>query len=57
MDDFSGGAGTTVEAYELYLKAHKYMLDGGFNLRKWQSNDRQLLELIQSNEKSSSENQ
>ena len=32
------------------------MLDGGFNLRKWQSNDRQLLELIQSNEKSSSEN-
>ena len=54
VDDFSGGAGTTAEAYELYLKAHKYILDWGFNLRKWQSNDRQLLELIQSNEKPSS---
>ena len=36
VDDFSGGAGTTADAYELYLKAHKYMLDGRFNLRKWQ---------------------
>ena len=34
VDDFCGGANTTPEAYQLFLKARQRMAESGFNLRK-----------------------
>ena len=48
VDDFSGGANTTPETYQLFLKSRARMAEGGFNLRKWQSNDAELMQLINS---------
>lgn len=48
VDDFSGVANTTPEAYQLYLKSRARMAEGGFNLRKWQSIDAELMQLINS---------
>ena len=48
VDDFSGGANMTPEAYQLFLNSRAWMAEGGFNLRKWQSNDVELMRLINS---------
>lgn len=48
VDDFSGSADTTPEAYQLFLNARQRMAEGRFNLRKWQSNDHQLMQMIES---------
>ena len=40
-DDFSCGAGSAEEALVIYKRAKEIMSSGGFNLRKWNSNDKQ----------------
>ena len=39
-DDLSCGVDTREEAINLYKRCKEIMLKGGFNLRKWQSNDK-----------------
>ena len=46
VDDFNSGEEYVDQAFELYLKSKKILSDGGFTLRKWSSNSKELLELI-----------
>ena len=50
VDDLNEGADSTEKAHDLYLQARQAMTEGGSNLRKWQSNDQELMKMIQSNE-------
>ena len=38
MNDFTGGAVTVEEGFDIYNKAKRLMKGGGFNLRKWHTN-------------------
>ena len=38
VDDFTSGASTIGEGFEIYQKAKSLMKSGGFNLRKWKTN-------------------
>ena len=49
--DFLGGADSTEKAQEIY-KNSKDMSKGGFNLRKWNSNSEEVINMINSSEKS-----
>ena len=49
-DDLSCSVETPLEAMNLYKQAKSIMLQGGFNLRKWMSNDKILLNEIRSME-------
>ncbi|XP_048577132.1 uncharacterized protein LOC125559150 [Nematostella vectensis] len=42
VDDLVTGSNTPEEAYELYVKSKSRLAEGGFNLRKWQTNDSEL---------------
>ena len=44
VDDFSSGEENVDQAFELYLKSKKILSDGGFALRTWSSNSKELLE-------------
>ncbi len=46
VDDVSSGGHTVEETFQLYEIAKKIMKEGGFNLRKWQSNSSELIEKI-----------
>ena len=46
VDDFNGGKSNVSEAVDLYRKTKSRMKDGNFNVRKWNSNSRELTELI-----------
>ena len=46
VDDFNSGEENVDQAFELYLKFKKILSDGGFTLRTWSSNSKELLELI-----------
>lgn len=46
VDDCNGGKSNVSEAVDLYRKAKSRMKDGNFKLRKWNSNSRELTELI-----------
>ena len=50
VDDFNGGKSNVSEAADLYRKTKYRMKDGNFNLRKWNSNSRELTELIKKEE-------
>ena len=50
-DDLSYGCETTVEALESYRTAKEMMLQGGFNLRKWTSNNKKVFKEINKSEK------
>ena len=50
VDDFNSGEENVDQAFEWYLKSKKILSDGGFTLRKWSSNCKELLELIRKNE-------
>ena len=54
-DDLSCSVETPLEAMTLYRQAKSIMLQGGFNLRKWMSNDKILLNEIRSMENEASE--
>ena len=46
VDDLSLSLEDVDKAFELYLKSRKRMAQGGFNLRKWLTNSRPLMEKI-----------
>ena len=46
FNHFNSGEENVDQAFELYLKSKKILSDGGFTLRKWSSNNKELLELI-----------
>ena len=46
-DDSVSGAQTLEEAFELYLRSKRMLSEGGFNLRKWNSNDVELMEKME----------
>ena len=48
VDDLITGAASVKDAFSLYKVAKSLMLDGGFNLRKWNSNSTSLLSMINS---------
>ena len=50
VDDFNSGEENVDQAFELYLKSKKILSDGGFTLRKWSSNSKEMLELMRKNE-------
>ena len=52
MDDFLGGADSTEKAQEIYKNSKDIMSKGGFNLRKWNSNSEEVIDMINSSEKS-----
>ena len=52
MDDETGGAQNLDVAIEFYLFVRILMKEGGFELRKWQSNSLELLKAIKDNERS-----
>ena len=47
-DDFSGGASDSEEALRVYKEAKEILGKGVFNLRKWNSNDKEVLREIRS---------
>ena len=49
-DDFSGGTNDPEEALKVYKDAKEILDEGGFNLRKWNSNDKEVLSKIRSSE-------
>jgi len=50
VDDLSTGEKTVEEAFELYKKSKTMLKEGGFDLRKWDSNSKELLEKINDEE-------
>ena len=46
VDDLVSGENSSAEAYALFQKARDRMAQGGFNLRKWLTNDAQLRDKI-----------
>ena len=50
VDNFNGGKSNVSEAADLYQKTKSRMKDGNFNLRKWNSNSRELTELTKKEE-------
>jgi len=48
VDDMISGGRTVDEAFKVYNVARQVMLDGGFNLRKWNSNSPELPSRIHS---------
>ena len=47
VDDLASGAKTVGEAFKLYLRTKGRMAEGGFIMRKWKTNNTQLMEKIQ----------
>ena len=56
VDDLVSGASNDGKAFDIYKDAKKIMLEGGFNLRKWNSNSSTLVERIVNAEKKVEEN-
>ena len=52
VDDLLTGADNVQEGFELYQDSKKLMAKGAFNLRKWNSNSNELLQLINNKEES-----
>ena len=51
VDDFVGGGVKSADVLELYCKTNDRMADGGFNLRKWLTNDSQVRAMIETDAK------
>ena len=47
VDDLVCGESSVEKAFKIYQSAKRMMLEGGFNLRKWNSNSNELLRRIQ----------
>ena len=50
VDDLNCGSSNVTEGYELYEKTKSIMLKAGMNMRKWRTNSRELMKLIEANE-------
>ena len=46
MDDLIAGADSVEQGFYLYKKSKEIMVDASFNLRKWNSSSRELLDQI-----------
>ena len=46
VDDFNSGENKVDDAFQLYQKTKKCLSDGGFHLRKWASNNSELMAKI-----------
>ena len=57
VDDFTSGAQTVEEGFNIYQKARYLMKQGGFNLRKWRTNSKNLQQKINLMQGESSESQ
>ena len=55
VDDFTSGAQTVEEGFNIYQKAKQLMQQGGFNLRKWKTNSKTLQQKIDLTEGGASE--
>lgn len=51
VDDLLSGAGDDGKALEIYHKSKRIMGDGGFNLRKWNSNSPNVMSEISRSER------
>lgn len=51
VDDFLGGTNSVKKAKEIYQELREIMRKGGFNLRKWNSNSKEVLQAINASEK------
>ena len=51
VDDYAFGADSVDSAFDLFEQLKKVFNEGGFNMRKWCSNDMRLVERIESVEK------
>ena len=51
VDDYASGADSVDSSFGLFEKLKKVFKEGGFNMRKWCSNDMKLMERIESVEK------
>ena len=49
VDDFVGGAKDVEEGYQIFQTSRKVMKEGGFNLRKWHTNNAKLQQKMSSN--------
>ena len=50
VDDLSTGDQTVEGTYQLFLKSKLRMLEAGFNMRKWSSNSKELIEKIKASD-------
>ena len=50
VDDFASGKNSVKDCFELYQKLKSRFSEGGFNMRKWASNDQELNRLIEKEE-------
>ena len=57
VDDLSTGADSVENAYKMYLESKQILQEGKFNLRKWNSNSKELLERIQETERAIGKNE
>ena len=51
VDDLLSGAGDDEKALEIYHKSKRIMADGGFSLRKWNSNSPNVMSEISRSER------
>lgn len=51
VDDLLSGAGNDEKTLEIYHKLKRIMVDGGFNLRKWNSNSPKVMSEISNSER------
>ena len=50
MDDLASAGKSREEVKKLYTRASKRLEEGGFRLRKWHTNDKEISRLIHENE-------
>ena len=50
VDDLATGGQTIKETYQLFLKSKLRMLEAGYNIRKWSSNSKELIEKIKTSD-------
>ena len=50
VDEFLSGEDSVDNAVSLYKQAKRIMCEGGFNLRKWQSNSKELVSIFNTEE-------
>ena len=56
IDDFANSFDDKEVTLETYKASKRIMLEGNFNLRKWQSNDKEVLQLIKQEEQKTDSN-
>ncbi|KAK3732474.1 hypothetical protein QZH41_003783 [Actinostola sp. cb2023] len=50
VDDYASGSNTSTSAFNLARKIKSTLTQGGFNMRKWMSNSKELMEMLEESE-------